>query len=384
MNGIWVDALLSLLVLGAGVLSVEIGISAAIVEMLLGVVAANLLALSAPSWMVFVASLGGVLLTFLAGAEVDPELLRSKLKQSLILGGASFALPYAAILLFTRYVAGWEWNAALVAGCALSTTSLAVVYSVLVETGICDSEIGKVIMAATFVTDMGTALALSLTFADLSLASLGFLLISAVIIVAAPRLLPVVFRRYAPFVVEPEIRLIFFLLLAFVALAQWGKGHAVLPVFVLGLVLSRSLRTSADLVRKLRVAAFAMITPFFFLNGGMYVSVGSLVASLGLFFALFGVKLATKLIAVMPLARRFLRPHETYVGLLMSTGLTFGTISSVFGLQAGYIDQTQFSILVAVVIASAVVPTIIAQRFFSPVLSPETRDEILAHEEEAA
>jgi len=72
-----------------------------------------------------------------------------------------------------------------------------------------------------------------------------------------------------------------------------------------------------------------------------------------------------------------------YTTLLMSTGLTFGTISATYGLQYGYISQTQFSVLVAVVIALAVVPTVIARRWFAPRLTPEQQEEVLARTEKS-
>jgi hypothetical protein len=58
--------------------------------------------------------------------------------------------------------------------------------------------------------------------------------------------------------------------------------------------------------------------------------------------------------------------EASYTTLLMATGLTFGTISSLYGLQNGIIDQNQYTILVSVVILSAFVPTLIAQKFFQP------------------
>ena len=73
-----------------------------------------------------------------------------------------------------------------------------------------------------------------------------------------------------------------------------------------------------------------------------------------------------KFVGVYPLARRFASPHATFTTLLMSTGLTFGTISSLYGLNAHIIDRTQFSLLIAVVVLSAIVPTAIAQRHFTP------------------
>src|SRR5262249_1405415 len=156
-------------------------------------------------------------LTFLAGAEVDPQLLRERLKESLLIGGLSFLVPYLAAIAYCYWIAHWTWQASLIAGCALSTTSLAVVFAVLGVTGLTDTSIGKLIMAATFVTDLGTALALSLTFAEWSLRTAGFLVGSALVIAAAPRCLPWVFERYGARVIEPEIKLLFCLLFAFMA-----------------------------------------------------------------------------------------------------------------------------------------------------------------------
>jgi Kef-type K+ transport system membrane component KefB len=373
----------ALLVCFASIVSVEAALSAAIIEIVAGVVAGNFFGLHPAPWMDFLAAFGGILLTFLAGAEVDPAILRSKLKESLLIGGCSFLAPYLAAIGYCYWVAHWTWEASLIAGCALSTTSLAVVYAVLVETGLTDSNIGKIIMASTFVTDMGTALALSLTFAEWSMRTLWFLLGSALIIAAAPRYLPRVFERYGARVIEPEIKLLFFLLFVFMALGRWGQSHAVLPVFVLGLCLATMFREHKELQRKLRIVAFAMITPFFFIKGGMNVSLFDVGENWLLLLILFGVKSVAKFVGVWPLARWYASDHAGYLTLLMSTGLTFGTISSLYGLQSGRITSAQFSVLVAVVIATAIVPTFIAQRWFSPALPEPIKEEILAQEEES-
>ncbi|MCX5795942.1 MAG: cation:proton antiporter [Elusimicrobia bacterium] len=382
MDTIYAATCITLLVFIASVFSVELALSAAIIEIAVGVIAGNFLGLQSAPWMDFLAGFGGILLTFLAGAEVDPKIMREKFKESVLIGGISFLVPYLAAIAYCRWAAGWTWDASLIAGCALSTTSLAVVYAVLVETGLTRTEIGKVIMAATFVTDFGVAMALSLTFARYDRYTLCFILGSALLITAAARWLPGVFLRYGKRVIEPEIKLLFFLLFCFMSLAKLGQGHAVLPVFILGLCLAALFREHQELQKKLRVVAFAMITPFFFIKGGMNVSLGSVLAQWPLFLILFGVKLAAKFVGVWPLARLYARGHAEYTTLLMSTGLTFGTISSLYGLQAGYIDKGQFSVLVAVVIGTAIIPTFIAQRWFSPAL-PEA-EELLAREEESS
>jgi Kef-type K+ transport system membrane component KefB len=192
-----------------------------------------------------------------------------------------------------------------------------------------------------------------------------------------------VFERYGARVIEPEIKLLFFLLFVFMALGRWGQSHAVLPVFVLGLCLAKMFREHKELQRKLRIVAFAMITPFFFIKGGMNVSLSEVAENWQLLLILFGVKSVAKFIGVWPLAKRYTDNHAEYLTLLMSTGLTFGTISSLYGLQAGHITSAQFSVLVAVVIATAIIPTFVAQRWFSPALPEQIQEEVLAQEEES-
>jgi len=175
-------------------------------------------------------------------------------------------------------------------------------------------------------------------------------------------------------VVEPEIKYLFLLLLAFMYFAQLGDGHAVLPAFVLGLLMSPHFRETSETksVRtKLRTVAYAIITPAFFIVGGLRVSFPLILSGLGLFLILFGLKIVSKFLGVFFLSKKFIPHGAMYTTLLMSTGLTFGTIASVFGLTSGIIDQVQYSLLVGVVIASAVIPTFIAQKWFMPAHSED-------------
>lgn len=363
---LYTGTVLAALIFVASLISVELGISAAIIEIILGVLAGNALHVRQLDWVKYIAGLGGILLTFLAGAEVDLKVMREKARESFLIGSISFLVPFLGTMAVCRYSLRWDWASAKLAGVALSTTSLAVVYAVLVETGLTDTEIGKIIMAATFVTDFGTALGLSLLFVSPNINTAWFAVISIGIIAVSPRVAPHLFRRYGERVIEPEIKLVLLVLLVLMFFAQVGSSHAILPAFVLGLVLSHLFRGNRALQRKIRVVAFAFITPIFFMNGGMNISLRLLWANAALFGVLLAVKLATKFIGVYPVSRWFLPREATYTTLLMSTGLTMGTISSIFGYQAGIITQAQFSVLVAVVIASAVIPTFLAQRYFHP------------------
>jgi len=371
MKGDYIPLVVGLLVFLASIISLRLGLSVAIIEITLGTIAGNL-GLKTEEWMLYIAQFGGIILTYLAGTEIDTKLFKEKFKESFLIGFFSFLAPFVAAFLFTYYLAGWGYKPSLIAGIALSTTSLAVVYSVLVETGLTKTQIGKLLMAATFVTDMGTALALSIMFIQPTLFTLVFYVGSILIILFVDRFSPYILNHpiYFNKVIEPEIKFIFLVLLIFIFFAQVGGGQAILPAFILGLVMSKHFdekRKTRVILNRLRTVAYAFITPIFFIVGGMKVSLTMIIASLGLFTALFAVKIIAKFIGVYFLAKKYIPGGSMYTTLLMSTGLTFGTISSLFGLQAGIINQVQYSILVGVVVASAIIPTFIAQKWFLPV-----------------
>jgi Kef-type K+ transport system membrane component KefB len=373
-----IPLIVGLIILLASLISLWLGLSVAIIEITLGAIAGNL-GMRTEEWMLYLATFGGILLTFLAGTEIDMRLMKEKFKVSFLIGSFSFFMPFIGVFLFAYYLAGWSINSALIAGIALSTTSLAVVYAVLVETGLNRTELGKVLMASTFITDMGTALALSIVFLEPTWYTALFVLVAVLVIVLAVNFSHRVFEnpKLKNKVIEPEIKYIFLLLLIFIYFANLGEGHAVLPAFLLGLLMSGHFSETSqtkELRNRLRTVAYAVITPLFFIVGGLRISLPLIYSAFGLFVILFFLKMVTKFVGVYFFAKQYLPHGEVYTTLLMSTGLTFGTISSVFGLNAGYIDQVQYSVLVGVVVASAVIPTFIAQKWFMPVHSEDILD----------
>ena len=375
MSDIAVAAVLAGTVLVASMISVEVGLSVALIELFAGVVVGNLFHLDVPSWLAFLGSFAGLLLTFQAGAEVDVPQFRREWKASLSIGLVSFFAPFAVVGLLTYYALGWNHRQAEIGGLALSTTSLAVVYAVLVETGLNRELVGKRLMSATFVTDIATVAGLTVLFVKPTLWVIPFAAVSIGLILGLPAVSPWFFRRYGNRVIEPEIKLVFASLFLLMWLGGRANSQAALPAFILGLVMSNHYARHRKEQERMRVVAFAFLTPFFFLKGGMNVSAAALWANLGVLALLFAAKMVPKFAGVYPLARRYAAPHATFTTLLMSTGLTFGTITSLYGLNAGIIDRTQFSLLIAVVVLSAIVPTAIAQHFFHPGLegAPERR-----------
>src|SRR6266540_1407667 len=310
MSPVQLAAVLAAVVLVASMLSVELGITVALIELTLGVVVGNVFHLHTADWLDFIAKFASIVLTFLAGMEVDPTYMRDRAK-------------------------------------------------------------------ATIGIDLCTAVALSAIFIKPNVWFPVFVVVSLTLILALPKLAPPFFRRYGDRVIEPEIKLVFVALFGLMVLADASNGHAVLPAFILGLVMSQHYKEHRDEQQRLRIVAFAFLTPFFFIKGGLNVSLGAVFSNLGLLGVLLLTKMIPKVAFIYPLARRAIPRHATFTTLLMSTGLTFGTISALYGLNAGIIDKTQFSLLITVVVLSAVVPTFIAERWFLPDREQERHDERL-------
>lgn len=370
---IWLDAAFWVgLALVASMISVRLGISVAMVEIIVGVVAGNYLGLQTTPWVDFLAGFGSILLTFLAGAEVDPAVLRSKFKESVSIGVVSFLLPFLACLAFAYYIAGWSLEASLIAGVALSTTSVAIVYAVMVESGLNKTELGKIILAACFITDLGTVLALGVLFAKFNSWLYIFLVATAAVIFIVSRIAGPLISTLGGRLSQVGVKLIFFVLFLLGGLALKANSEAVLPAYLLGLALATLLAMEKEMLYRMRSTAFAVLTPFFFLKAGMLISLKALWLGLGLILIFLSVKLLAKFVGVLPLTLffKFGERESKYTTLLMSTGLTFGSISAMFGLTHNIIDQSQYSVLVTAVVLSGIIPTLIAQWFFRPDKKP--------------
>jgi Kef-type K+ transport system membrane component KefB len=387
MNPYTVAAVWMALALVASMISIRVGIAVALAEILVGGLAGNTPGVSSlvqqTAFTTFLASVGSVTLTFLAGAEIDPVSLRRHWKASLSIGVVSFLLPFLAATAVAYFALRWDLHAAQIAGVALSTTSVAVVYAVMVETGLNREELGKLILAACFVTDLGTVLALGVLFSGLSLLAVVFAVVVLLAVVAVSPALGFVMRTFGHRVSEPEIKFLFVVLLGLGGLATAARSEAVLPAYVIGLATAGAFHADRVLMDRMRSIAFAFLTPFFFLRAGLLVAAPALIGGAGVIALLFATKMTSKLFGVWPMAAAYgVAPRDrNYVTLLMATGLTFGSISALYGLNHGLISQAQYSVLVTVVILSAVLPTVVAQRLFQPRIVDAEEEEALGAED---
>ncbi len=399
MDNTWFLAALWVgLALVATLFAIWFRISTALSEIVVGTVAQLIIGVAIGGaglgaqtpWVGFLAGTGAIVLTFLAGAELDPGIFRIKWKEATVVGLVGFFAPFLGSAAVAYYVLGWEPRQAWLAGVALSTTSVAVVYAVMLELGFNTTVYGKAILAACFINDLGTVIALGLIFAPFTIRTVVFVAVSIVVFGALPFITPRFFRRYGGRVSELEAKFILLTLFGMGGVALWADSEPVLPAYIIGMVLAGTVGKDHELIRRLRTLTFGLLTPFYFIRAGSFVSVPALVAAPGAFVILFLAKMVTKMAGVFPSVRVFGHRNgaDVYYTLMMSTGLTFGTISALFGLGHGIITPAQYSYLVAAVIGSAVIPTVIANAWFMPrhLLPTPTieQDEIAARPSDAA
>jgi glutathione-regulated potassium-efflux system ancillary protein KefC len=377
MTDVWTLAALWLaLALIATLFAIWFRVSTALTEIIVGTIAqfilgsligTDVLGTNEP-WVKFLAGLGAIVLTFLAGAELDPVVFRRNWKEATAVGLIGFFAPFFGCAAAAYWILGWGPLQSWLAGVALSTTSVAVVYAVMLEYGFNKTDYGKIVLAACFINDLGTVLALGFIFAPFTIKTFIFAAVAIVLFVVLPWVTPRLFRRYGNRPSELEAKYLLFLLFGLGALAAWADSEAVLPAYIVGMVLAGTVGKDHALIRRLRTLALGLLTPFYFIRAGSFVSIPALVAAPMAFIVLLLGKMVTKFVGVYPVTKVFGSPQKEamYTTLLMSTGLTFGTISALFGLSHGIIDQSQYTVVVAGVVASAVVPTLIANAFFLP------------------
>jgi Kef-type K+ transport system membrane component KefB len=360
------------LALAAALASIWLRVATSLSEIVVGTLAGAVLGAATlgadQTWIKFLAGAGAIVLTFLAGAEIDPDAFRRQWKEATAIGLVSFFAPFLGCAAGAYWLLGWGPQASLLAGVAMSTTSVAVVYAVMIEFGFNRTDYGKMVLAACFITDLGTVVALGLLFAPFTIKTFTFVGAMALAAAALPWLMPRFLKRFGGRASELETKLLLFCLFALGALAGWAQSEAVLPAYVLGMLLAGSVGRDHALVRRLRTLTFGLLTPFYFIRAGSFVSLPALIAAPVAFLAMLILKVFCKSLGVYPVARAFGAPRKDsiYTTLLMSTGLTFGTISALFCLLQGIVSEAQYSALVAAVIASAVGPTLIANSWFLP------------------
>lgn len=359
------------LILISALISIRLSITVAVIEVIFGMIIGNLGFLTPQSWMLFLATFGGVLVTFLTGLEIDTDFMKDQFKKIFLIGFSSFFVPFALVSIFSYFIVGWNLFVSLLAGTAFSETSVSIVYSALVSKNLSDTNLGKVLAGATFITNIFTALCLSGLFIIPNIYTLLFYILSTLICILAYKYsyLFLDHIRLKDKLEEIELKYIFLLLLFLIFFADLGKSQAILPAFVLGLLLSKYFKNDSiafESKKRLKTVAFTFLTPIFFIIAGTKVSFSLIIPGIAIFILFFIIRFIGKFLGVYFISKKYLQSDEMYFTMMMSTSLTFGLIATVFGLGSGLLDFQTYSILTGVLVAGSILPTIIAEKKFLP------------------
>ncbi len=346
----------------AGVLSSRLSVSSSIVEVAIGVVLANVMAVKIEQWVDLLATLGGLLLTFLAGVEVESRILKSRLKPSMVIGILIFVVPLIGILLSLTLLTDWSLSTKLAIGLALSDTSIAIVYTILSEYGMMRTELAKTIIAVTIVTNVLTIVGLSLIEPRFNEITIILFIALALIALFMRRYFGILASSYGNRVGEIELRFMLALLLLISFISDKAGMYSIFGAFALGLLSADILKRHESLLNKMRVIVFMLLAPIFFIRAGMLISINAVLSNITMILVLLTVKTLSKSSCYI-LCRRWLSEGAAFSTLLLSTGLTVGMIVASTGRDIGLIDNEQFSVTIVSIILGAVIPLIIVRRY---------------------
>src|SRR3989338_533858 len=303
--------------LGLAVLSTIIGyhlrMSIALVEICVGIIAATVAdhfwgqdALGSNlEWLRFLAATGAVLLTFLAGVELDPRVIRTKWKEVFIVGIFGFLAPFLGCATAARFILHWDPQASWLAGVALSTTSMAVVYAVMLETGFNKTEFGKGILGACFVNDLGTVITLGLLFAPFNYKTIVFIVASIIILALFPVVTSFLTKVYGNKTTAVRAKWVMLVLFGLGALALWSGSRSVLPAYIAGMLLAEFAVKEHHWVSRFRTLTVGFLTPFYFIRAGSLVSLAALISAPIIFLVLFIGKVISKIFGLYPVVGIF-------------------------------------------------------------------------------
>ena len=352
-------------ILIAGVLSIELGISVAILEIIAGLFVASYFDISGLSWLDFLSNFGILGLMFMAGFEIDKDVLKHYYKRSLAIGLIAYFAPFIFISILSYSILGFGVNASLLIGLATSTTSLALVYPALKEKRLFNVKTGHVLLSSAMVVDLLSIISLTILFGLLEVSLAIYILAALALLLITPRIGRWLFSKYKGNIVELEMKFIIFVLLSLAVISERIYASEVIFVFIAGLLFSTLLKQHTVLEEKLRGIIFGLMAPLFFFKAGTMINLQVagmeiLFISLVIFLSAFSSKFAATYLAV----RKVCRPKfVSFAGLIFNYRLTFGIIASVFGLKYGIIDGGVYFALMFTILLTSILASVLLMRF---------------------
>ena len=352
--------LISVLILLAGFISIELHVSTAMLEIIAGVVGSNVLNLHSFSWLDFLADFGLLGIMFLAGFEVDPKLLRSNLSRNLVIGTSSYIFPFLSIFDISFFVLKNSFETTLILSISLSTTSLALVYAVMRDRGIINTPYGQVMLGSALITDVLSVLSLTVLIGNYGLYTIIYGLVALLFMILSPKIGKIIFKRYKGSPAEIEIKFILLLLLIMPFFSKHvGISEAVFA-FLLGILFSEMIEEDIAVQEKLRGIIFGFLAPAFFFKAGLLMKFSHL-TQIGIYLIIIlgFIAYLSKYIVVFITTRIYMNSHLASMnGLFCNFRLSFGVIAAIFGLNAGILTTELYTVVLTIILLASTISSI--------------------------
>ena len=358
------NTIVSFLIVSLGIVCIEFSLPIALGEFLAGMIGSFFISPADVPWISFISDLGLLSIMFIAGFEVDAKILRLHLTRNCLVGATSFGVPFA-LLIITGLIAQFPLRETVIMTLALSTTSLAIVFTVIRETNLIASVEGQILLGAAMVVDLISMILLGIIFVEYSLTNLiAFIGLVAVILLAKKVLIPT-FERYKGNRVEIELKIILLLLLSLGILAEQAGVHAALIAFLLGIMLSNIDPDHEEIITKLNTVVFSLLAPLFFFHAGLNIDFKELdsfhvIVMLVVAVMAIGGKYAGSYLGLYYLFQRNKRLSR-FGGLLFNYRLSFGIVTAMYAFERGALSTGVYNIVLLVIAISSIF-TVIMQR----------------------
>lgn len=366
------NTVVSFLIVSLGIVCIEFSLPIALGEFLAGMIGSFFISPDDVPWISFISDLGLLSIMFVAGFEVDAKILRLHLTRNCLVGAASFGLPFA-LLIVTGLLAQLSWQETIIMSLALSTTSLAIVFTVIRETDLIASVEGQILLGAAMVVDLISMILLGVMFIEYSITNLIALIGLVAVIMLAKKFLIPTFERYKGNRVEIELKIILLLLLALGILAEQAGVHAALIAFLSGIMLSNIDPDHEEIIAKLNTVVFSLLAPLFFFHAGLNIDLKELdifhfILMLVVAVVAIGGKYAGSYLGLYYLFQRNTRLSR-FGGLLFNYRLSFGIVTAMYAFERGALSTEVYNIVLLVIALSSIFTVIMQRRQGEPRLT---------------
>ena len=349
--------LVGFLILISGILAYELGISTAIILIILGVISGNLLGYhSPPLWLNFIASLGLLGIMFFAGTEVNVGIIKRNFVSSLLISICSFFVPFVVIYFLALWLLNLSLISTLIIALSLSTTSISLIYCT-VHCERKDTKFYNTIIGSAVLVDIYGTIFLLLLFVGFNIFLISFLAFLLVILLVSPIIWKLIERRYLHKGAEIEVRfvIILLILLAYIS-SNVGAGDAALA-FLTGMIFSRMLGDQELVSEKLRGLIFGFLAPLFFFKAGLLIRFEIVTIEAFVIFLILGTfAYLSKYFGVyLPALKFFNRETARRFGLYFNFRLSFAIIPAFLGLTEGLISEDIYTAIILFVLATTII-----------------------------